>query len=279
LQKLLETFKNDVRSILTPRGNLSKAGQNLCFFLALVLLAIGYTYLADQEGNTLFPKWDELWLGTKKMVYNPAMEESIIWDDSIASFKRLIPAIAISGVAGVTMGLYMGLYLGAESLLARVLEFIGNIPPIAMMVVFLIKFGFDLEMFVAVQVFGIITLVTTGIYLATKSVNNEHIYSAKTLGASSQEVVWSILFFQVMPQIIESIRQSVAPAIIYLIAAEWQAGSSGWGYRFMKLYRSGKMEVIFPYLFFFGLLGIAIKLLFTFLERKACPWYSKEAGH
>ena len=41
MSNLFETLKEDARTIFTPRGNLSKAGQNLCFFLALVALVVG----------------------------------------------------------------------------------------------------------------------------------------------------------------------------------------------------------------------------------------------
>ncbi|MEL6181927.1 MAG: hypothetical protein AAFS10_23400, partial [Myxococcota bacterium] len=164
MSDLLETLKADAKALFVPRSPLSRIGQNLCFAVAFFSLVLLYTTLAYQEDNTLYPRWGELWEGLQTLIYNPDMEESMLWDDSLASFQRLVPAIGLSAVIGVTLGLYMGLYVAAESLFARILEFIGNVPPVAMMVVFLLQFGFDLEMFVAVQVFGIITLVTTGIY-------------------------------------------------------------------------------------------------------------------
>ena len=140
MDKIFERLKASFKAAIVPRGHMSKTGQNVCFALALVGLILFYTYLAYQDSNTLcldpqndlraiedlalcgsehikrgqvFPRWMELWEGLRRMVYNPALEESILWEDSVASFSRLVPAILVSGVIGVVLGLYMGLYVAA----------------------------------------------------------------------------------------------------------------------------------------------------------------------
>ena len=92
---MFENFKEGVKTLFTPRGQLGRVGQNLCFGLALLGLILFYTYLASGEENTLFPSWGELFAGASKLIYNPDLEEYMLWEDSIASFKRLIPAVGL----------------------------------------------------------------------------------------------------------------------------------------------------------------------------------------
>lgn len=269
-------FAKDLRKLLVLRRPINAVTQNFFFALAIILLVIGYTYLAYRGENRMIPHWGMLWDGVKNLYVDSRSGDHILWDDTIASFGRLIPAIFFASVIGITIGLYMGVYAAAESLFARLIEFLGNVPPNAMMVVFLTLFGFTFKMFLAVIIFGIIAMITKGTFLVTKAVSDEHIFGAKTLGATNQEVIWSVLFPMLRPQLIEIVRQSVAPAIIFLIGAEWVAGTDGYGHRFMQLYRSARMDVMFPYLIFLGLLGIMMSILFKLIQRFLCRWHSQE---
>lgn len=266
----------DFKKVFVLRRAISTVTQNFFFLLALVALAIGYTCLAYRADNIMIPHWDALSIGVKNLYKDSRNGEHILWNDTIASFSRLIPAIALAGAIGIPIGLYMGVYAAAESLLGRIIEFVGNIPPNAMMVLFLTLFGFDFTMYIAVIVCGILPSIIKGSYLTSKSVSNEHIYGVKTLGASNQEVVWSVIYKMTLPQLIEIVGQTVAPAIIFLIGAEWVSGTTGFGHRFSKLYHSARMDVMFPYLIYMGFIGIGRSLLFKRAQRLLCKWYSEE---
>jgi NitT/TauT family transport system permease protein len=269
-------FLKDLRKITVLRRPISTLTRNFFFLIAIFLLSIGYTCFAYQAENKMIPHWDALFVGVQNLYHDSRSGDYILFEDTIASMKRLLLAVLLASTVGITIGLYMGVYAAAESLFARIIEFIGNVPPNAMMVVFLTIFGFTFEMYLAVIIFGIIAMITKGAYLAAKSVSDEHIFGAKTLGASNQEVVWSVLFPMLRPQLIETVRQSMAPAIIFLIGAEWVAGTDGFGHRFMQLYRSARMDVMFPYLIYLGFMGIMTSIAFKLIQRVLCPWYSEE---
>lgn len=264
----------DLRAVFTPRARLSRTSRNLCLLFALVAMTLGYTYLeATEVDSNVFPSWGELYEGTRLIIYNPFLQEYPLWEDSFASFERLLSAVALAGIVGTVLGLYMGVYAAAESTFARVLEFIGNVPPSAVLIVFISKFQFGLATYVGILVFGTITSITTTVFSCVQTVHDEEIYTLRTLGASRQEMVWSVLFWQRLPDILEAIRQTFAPAIVYLLMAEWQASSDGWGWRLMMLTRGVQWHQIFPYLVFFGLLAILVKIGFRILTNRLSPWH------
>jgi NitT/TauT family transport system permease protein len=269
-------WRRSLRQVTTMREELPAWQQYMFFALAIVVILSAYSAFAYLGDNTMIPKWGELFAGFGKMFKDPRSGEYVMWKDSITSFSRLVPAVALASAMGVVLGMYMGVYNAAEAMFGRVLNFQENIVPNAAMVVFLTLFGFAFNMYLAVIVFGILPVIAGRVYLAVKEVHNDYIYSAKTLGGSPTEIIWSILFFQVMPQIIAAIRSSIGLALILLVATEWIAGNAGFGYRFMKLYRAARMDVIFPYLLYLGFLGIGLQILFNKAQHLLCPWYTKE---
>ena len=272
LQDLPELLAEDMRHITVPRGHLSQTMKNILFLLSIGVIVYVYHYQAYQEENVVLPRWPQMWEGIKHLYWDDWLEKHTLWEDSKHSFMRLIPAVLCAGAVGTVMGLYMGVWDAFEAISNRFLQFIGYIPPIAAMVVFIMEVDFGLKLYITIQVFGILTMSATGVFLATRAVPSEEIHRFKTLGASYTEIVWSLLFKELWPQIIETIRQTIAPATIYLIAAEWETGSHGWGHSFMQFYRAGRMDVIIPYLLFFGFLGIFLKLMFHWFTGKVSPW-------
>jgi NitT/TauT family transport system permease protein len=277
-QIIRRSWRDDVRKIFIMREPLPGWLGNSFFLMAIGLIVLAYSSVAYSGSNTLIPTWGKLAHGFAQMITDPRSGEHMLWNDTIASFTRLLPALGLASVLGVVLGLYMGTYVAAESMWGRILNFEENIVPNAAMVVFLTLFGFGFKMYMAVIVFGILPTIAGRVYAAVREVPDQHIFSAKTLGASGQEIIWTILFRQVLPQIIDAIRSTVGLALILLIATEWAAGQEGYGYRFLRLYRSARLDVILPYLMTLGFMGIGIQILFNRLQRILCPWYVKENG-
>jgi len=245
------------------------------FFGLAICVIIGlYSWFAYGEGATL-PTWGELGKGTKELLTSSKNGEHMLVGDTIASMSRLIPAVLLSAVIGTVIGLYMGVYSAVESMFGKLLDFEGNIVPQAAMVVFLTVLGFAFKMYVVSIMFGTVPLIALQVAGATRSVHNEFIYSAKTMGATDAEVIWTILFRQVRPHIFKAIALSVGLGLGILLFAEWSSGSSGFGYRLLKLYRSAKVNMIIPYLMYFGILGVLNSLFWKLMTRLIDPWFLK----
>jgi len=272
MRALIKTFK----PLFVIRGSVSQRWQIAIFFIAILSIVIGYSLLAYDKDNRLLPTWSMLFAGLQKIITDPVTGDHYLWEDTIDSFCRIIPAVGIASVIGIVIGMYMGVYAGAEAFFSRILTFIGNIAPNAIMVLFIVYFGYQFKMYVAVIVFGIFTMIAKTVFEAVKEISDEEIFSLKSLNASSSEIVWTVLFPQVLPQIITAIHQAIAPAIIYVISAEWVSGSSGFGYRFSMFSRSGRLELTFPYLLYLGAIGVLTLAIFNLTTRLLCPWYRKE---
>ncbi len=170
----------------------------------------------------------------------------------------------------------MGCCAPIESFLVPPLNFLAKIPPTAMLAVFFVLVGIDMEMFIAMIGFGIMPILTQSIYLSAKhDIHDEHIHKAYTLGASNFAVIWNIVLRQTLPKIIESVRLQVGPAMVYLIAAELMMSQEGFGYRIRMQSRLLHMNVVYDYLLVLGVFGYLIDVAMVRLRKWTCPWYSR----
>ena len=118
-----------------------------------------------------------------------------------------------------------------------------------MLAVYFVVFGMEAKLFVAMIALGIFPTLAQGIYQAAKKDVSDHaVFKAYTLGASQLEVIWNVVFQQVLPRIIENVRLQIGPAMVFLIAAEWLIADTGFGYRLRIQSRLLHMNVVYIYL-------------------------------
>ncbi len=202
--------------------------------------------------------------------------ESWLWLDTRATFGRLLAGLGLGVVLSILVGVSMGCFVSAEAFFEPPLSFFAKIPPTAMLAVYFVLFGTEYRLFVAMIALGIFPTLAQSIYQAAKKDVTDHtIYKAYTLGASEIEIIWNVIFQQILPRIIESVRLQVGPALVFLIAAEYVVADVGFGYRLRLQSRLLNMNVVYVYLAILGMSGFVIDWLLTALRRRCCPWFGE----
>ncbi|MEL7184302.1 MAG: ABC transporter permease subunit, partial [Pseudomonadota bacterium] len=77
---------------------------------------------------------------------------------------------------------------------------------------------------------------------------------------------------QVLPRLIQSIRLSLGPAWLFLIAAEAIASDLGLGYRIFLVRRFLAMDVILTYVLWITALAFLMDLFLRWSARRFFPW-------
>ena len=260
---------------------------------SFVLLALLYTGLSQWQyrknpSQTVMPGWSQLAAGVHRAV--KADEEydgrSWLWVDSKASFTRLFSGLALGCFLGVVIGVAMGCYEPVEAFCLPPLSFFAKIPPTALLAVFFTVMAMLKDFFSGNQLefFFFIGMITFGVMpslaqaahqAAKKDVPDELIYKAFTLGASQAELIWNVIYMQVLPRLLEAVRLQVGPAMVYLLAAEWNNTDLGFGFRLRSTGRLLQMNVVYVYLVYLGLIGLGIDYALTWTRRKLCPWFGE----
>jgi NitT/TauT family transport system permease protein len=216
---------------------------------------------------------------TKKAETSRVIWKLILWEDLKATVFRLFVGLGITMVISVLLGILMGSYASVEAFLYPPFAILAKIPGTAMMSLFFVVSQADLFRFCQYMIlFGMIPTLTQTMYYYTKDVPEELLFKARTLGASQAECIWSVIFRQILPKIMESLRLSVGPALIFLFAAEYAFGDWGLGCRMRLVIHKAVSETptVYFYIACIALLFFGIENSLRWLERKVFPWYYPE---
>ncbi len=265
------------------RAPVSLRTKALLGFVSFALLAGVYAYLsarqhAHNENDTTIPSFSQLASGVVRVCTPDKFEGGKPWIlvDTMASFERLFSGLGLGVLISVIVGVAMGCFTPIEALLLPPLAFLAKIPPTAMLAVFFVMVGTGGGLFVAIIAFGVLPTLSQAIYQAAKKdVPDELLYKAYTLGASHDELVWNVVYKQVLPRIIEAIRLQIGPSLVYLIAAEWLVAEVGFGYRLKMQSRLLEMRVVYVYLVYLGIIGLTLDFTLTWIRRRLCPWFGE----
>lgn len=252
--------------------------------LAIVVLVLGYTWLSHRQHqrnpeDTTIPSWKQLGQGVVQSIEpNRRTGERWLLEDARASGFRLACGLGAGIACAVFLGMFMGCYGPAEAFFHPPISLLAQVPPTAALAVFFVLAGTGDAMFVSMIGLGILPALAMTVFLAVKEFPEELQFKAYTLGASHMEVIWNVIFRQVLPRLIDAIRLSIGPAMVYLIAAEMVVGDVGFGYRIRLQSKLLNMSVVYPYLALLAGFGYTMDWSLSRLRKVLCPWFDTHRG-
>lgn len=266
------------------RKQISKT-QRVVLGVACVVLLLGiYSYKSHEQHqknakDRTVPSLKQIWTHGvfKSFELDDLSEERPAQADSAATFRNLFLGLFFSIVIGGPLGILIGCFRPVEAFFLPSMTFLAKIPPTAAMAVFMVFVGtHETWLFVSIVCFGIIPTFAMSVQLAVHDVPDENLFKAQTLGASTCEIVWNVIFKQILPKIIDSIRLQIGPAMVFIMAAELFMANVGYGYTIRILTRRSNMEIVYFYLILLGTFGCLMDWALRLLSKKLCPWYTKE---
>lgn len=199
----------------------------------------------------------------------------LLWEDTVASLKRLATGLTLSATLALFVGLHMGAFPVVEVLMIRFVGFFSFLPPLALLPLVFIYLGTGEVAKVAIVFLGTFFDLTQNFYLRILEVPERYVFQSYAQGASTWEVVYKICLVLKAPPILDTIRLAIRPGWVYLIASELIAAEAGLGYRIALVQRSLQVNVILWYILWIAFLGYLLDLAIRLVTRFAFPWASK----
>ena len=109
----------------------------------------------------------------------------------------------------------------------------------------------------------------------SNGVPSEQITKAFTLGAGDFAVAYRIVFKQILPRVLNSIRLNLKAVMLFLFAGEMIASTDGLAYRIALLRRHLGMDTIIPYVLWVALLLFLVDMAIHLFNRKMHPWFQE----
>ncbi|MCR4377900.1 MAG: ABC transporter permease [Rhodospirillales bacterium] len=196
----------------------------------------------------------------------------LFWKDSAASLIRLGVGMASATFIALSVGIAVGLIPYIRSTLSPFITVLSMIPPLAVLPILFIVFGMGELSKIVLIIFGVTPFLMRDTQLWVQSLPAEQLIKAQTLGANTWQVTLRVVLPQTLPRLIDSVRLSLGPAWLFLIAAEAIASTEGLGYRIFLVRRYMSMDVILPYVAWITLLAFVMDFILNRISHKAFPW-------
>jgi NitT/TauT family transport system permease protein len=259
-----------------------RPSRGLTVFLAVlpfVLLVIAYVVgsdirLAANPADKLMPAPAQIGETALRLFTEPDKRSGriLLWHDTAISLRRLGLGVGLSASIGLLFGLLIGLLPHVRATLSGFVAVISMVPPLALLPILFIVFGLGELSKVVLIVIGITPFLIRDLSQRSLEIPREQIVKAETLGASTLTIALRVALPQVLPRLIQSVRLSLGPAWLFLIAAEAIASDLGLGYRIFLVRRYLAMDVILTYVLWITALAFLIDWALKALARRAFPW-------
>jgi len=266
------------------------AGKLALTLLPVLILCFAYvkrsSELADTDRAKLMPTTEKLVEAAKKVALplpTPERESDrrkelrlerqfVIFKDTVASFKRMGWALAVILLA-VPLGVMMGSYPWAESLGKTIMVILSMIPALALLSILFITLGTGEVAKVGLIVLGVFPLVCLDTYLRARAIPREQFFKAQSLGACETELPWRVVFPQIWPNVLNTIRLNFGIMAVLMIAGESISAEAGIGYRiFIKFYRTTAMDSTIVYVIWLTLLMFLLDLAVSLWIKHRYKW-------
>ena len=202
------------------------------------------------------------------------LRSSMLWKDTTATGRRFLISIALLFPA-VMLGLHMAMFPYIGAFFLRFIQFFDKIVALSLLPILFIAFGIDELSKIMLIVIGVTPTIILDTFNLSKSVPREQVVKAFTLGAADFAVTYRIIFKQILPRVLNSIRLNLKAVMLFLFAGEMIASTDGLAYRIALLRRHMGMDTIIPYVLWVALLLFLVDLGMNTFNRKLHPWFQE----
>ncbi len=195
-----------------------------------------------------------------------------IWENLYISCYRIFMGFLYAAVIGVPIGILVGSFNVFEAYIQPVMEFMRYLPVPAFIPLIMIWVGIGEGAKIAVIFLGTLFQLIPMVADDVRSVPEDYINAAYTLGAKRIGVLFKVMIPAMLPRMMDSLRMMMGWAWTYLVVAELVAANSGLGYTILKAQRYLKTPAIFSGILVIGLLGLIIDRSFGLISKRLFPW-------
>jgi ABC-type nitrate/sulfonate/bicarbonate transport system permease component len=197
---------------------------------------------------------------------------SIIGDGSLALATYQTLQAAFAGLLlALALGIPLGLLLGRSSIakltVSPTLEVVRPVPPVALIPLSLLVFGFGVWMEAAVVAFASVWSISIATTAAVRAIEGRLLEVARTLELSPLECLLKIVIPAAFARIAVGIRVAVGIALVVAVTVEIVVNPRGLGYGIIISQQSLRPDVMYAQLLWIGVVGWSINAALTAFDR------------
>jgi len=224
----------------------------------------------------------KVWKDGRELLPNPARSISemvrlahLWFPNFLVSAWRLVLAILISFSLGYPLGLLLGRERRLDELISPMIYIVYPIPQVAFILVLFLVFGIGDTVKVAIVALALFFQILISARGAAKSIEDTHVTSVVSAGASRWQVYRHVILPATLPSILTSLRVSIGLGMAFLYIAETyvtidpRRGGLG---AFIRSQSAFNAAQAFAGILAMALLGLILYVAIDLIERLVCRW-------
>jgi taurine transport system permease protein len=238
----------------------------------LALIALWWLAARFEAVSPIFLPPPEAVLAKLVSVWSTGFEGATLQQHLVASLTRVLAALAAAAAMGIALGFAISLNETAGGVFGPIIEFYRPIPPLAYLPLVIIWFGIGEFAKILVIFLGILPSIVIATVDGLRSVSQDRINAARSLGASRIQLLSLVLLPHALPNILTGIRIGLGTGWATLVAAELIAATRGLGFMIKGAADFLVTDVVILGIIVIALVSIGMELALRSLQRLFVPW-------
>jgi ABC-type nitrate/sulfonate/bicarbonate transport system permease component len=256
----------------SARGALTGIGRRLAGGLSLfVLLALWEIAARTQVFSSfLLPPLSVV----LARVWQDAASGAVFQNLGLTLYRGLL-GFAVAAAAGVVLGVLMARNRAFGWFFDPIVSIGFPMPKIAFLPIFMLWFGLYDASKLTMIVFSAIFPVVTATVAATQGVEQELVWSARSLGAGKRQILWQIVLPAAAPQILTGLQVALPVALIVAIVTEMLMGGAGLGGAMIAASRFADSPGVFAGIVEIAVAGFCLVKGIAVVRRRLLRWHQE----
>jgi taurine transport system permease protein len=238
--------------------------------VALWWIASHYAWLPPLFLPTPETVFTRLWESARGQLTDAPLATHFGW-----SMFRVFSAFLLACVTAIPIGIAMGVSRIARGIFDPPIEFYRPLPPLAYLPLIIIWFGIDELSKVLLIYLACFAPLAMSARAGVRSVSQEQIHAAYSMGASKWQVIAHVVIPAAMPEILTAMRISIGFGWTTLVAAEMVAATYGLGQMVLNASNFLRTDIVIMGIVVIGAVAYLFDLLMRQVERVVVPWKGK----
>jgi taurine transport system permease protein len=238
--------------------------------VALWWIASHYAWLPPLFLPTPETVFTRLWESARGELTDAPLATHFGW-----SMFRVFTAFLLACVTAIPIGIAMGVSRIARGIFDPPIEFYRPLPPLAYLPLIVIWFGIDELSKVLLIYLACFAPLAMSARAGVRSVSQEQIHAAYSMGASKWQVIAHVVIPAAMPEILTAMRISIGFGWTTLVAAEMVAATYGLGQMVLNASNFLRTDIVVMGIVVIGAVAYLFDLLMRQVERVVVPWKGK----
>ncbi len=253
----------DCGAALPRYVTLRRVLRRLLPFVGIALFVVAWQAAVAASPETLVPTpWQSL------LAIVELARKGLLLRYMVASLFRVTWGYLGALVVAVPAGVLLGLWRRGELAMNPMLQLLRPISPLAWIPIAILWFGVgDVSAMFLIFLASVLPLTLTTVH-AVHNIEHVHLAAGRNFGLTNRELVRSVIFPAILPQLIVGMRITLGIAWLVVVAAEMIAVNSGLGFLIIDARNAGnRYDLVVAGMILIGLIGVGLDALMRSLER------------